>query len=150
MYSKNFFRKIFLPTNPVWSCLLLGDPSIHDLKTAVSYVEYKEIRNKNPPWQHTTDDNFSNRTTGVSEQRMGVLYNCVLGGKRSLRMDDFVSTLYKTFIGRQRAFVNSVTSAVASGKARRTRVITEYWEKKRSRAMLSPIKMGPGKMKLSQ
>ena len=113
LYSEKFFDKLLknlLPTITVWSYLLLGDLSRHDLKTSTSYLQYKEKRMKSPPRQHTTADNFTNGTTGVSEQRMAVLYNCVLGGTHSSRMDDFVLTLNETFLGRQGIFVDSITS----------------------------------------
>ena len=99
LHSEKFFDKLLknlLPTITVWSYLLLGDLSRHDLKTSTSYLQYKEKRMKSPPRQHTTADNLANETIGVSEQRMGVLYSCVLEGtaseKKRERFEKFTNT----------------------------------------------------------
>ena len=132
MFSEKFCSEIlkwFFPTVPLWSSLLLGNLSRHG--STASYKIYKQNLVKNPRVEHDISETFlhSNRTTGVSEKRMGTLYNTMLGGKKVCRLDDFVRLLKNCQDGLQRMFTDSLLSPNAT-----SRVVKENWDKKRSRA----------------
>ena len=136
LYSEGFFQAVLkqlIPTIPLWSGLLLGDLSRHGPKIA-PYMSYKSQQLKHPRTQHTFDDSFtgSNRTTGISEKRMGDLYNSLLGGKQAARLDDLVIMLHENVLGMQRIFADSVTSRMRPTS--KAKVLRESWDKRRGKA----------------
>ena len=77
---------------------------------------------------------------------MGDLYNSLLGGKQAARLDDFVSLLYDNVLGMQRMFTDSITSlSVDSVPTKKAKVVTESWNKTRSRKPKLSYQKGSGR-----
>ena len=135
LYAPNFFPTILanlLPTVPLWSGLLLGNLSRHG--ESKDYENYAQNLIKHPRINHTFNENFvtSNRTTGISEKRMGDLYNSLLGGKQAARLDDIVALLHENILGMQKMFSDSVTTKIIKSD-KTTNVLHEQWDKKRGK-----------------
>ena len=132
MHSDTFISDIMkrlIPTMPLWNRFMLGDLSRHG--TSSTYLEYKVYKQKNPTLSFDTKESFvvSSRTTGISEKRMGVLFQTLQGGKKKCRLDDFIRSFHQDQIGIQRIFFDSV---VNQPKSKRTsNVMTEQWKKSR-------------------
>ena len=134
LFCQNFASKLLtqlMPTAPLWSGFLLGDLSRHG--TAKLYKDYKEFQLRNPKYNYNAASTMKpiDRTTGVSEKRMSVLYHSQLENKKSCRLDDFVNLLYEDLQGMNRVFSDAVLAKNAARK-RNKEVITEKWEKSRN------------------
>ena len=129
--------KNLMPTAPLWSGLLLNDLSRHG--NTIAYIQYKAQRIATTT---TLKDNFmtflqDNRTIGVSERRMGVMYDIQVDSRSKVRLDDFFRMVNDDIVGIQRTFSDEYR--MKPGKRKRNKiVIEESWEKKRKRA---PVKV---------
>ena len=134
LYAPNFFPTILanLPTVPLWSGLLLGNLSRHG--ESKDYENYAQNLIKHPRINQTFNENFvaSDRTTGISEKRMGDLYNSLLGGKQAARLDDIVTLLHENILGMQKMFSDSVTTKIIKSD-KTTNVLHEHWDKKQGK-----------------
>ena len=70
------------------------------------------------------------RSNGVMEKRMSVLYNNQLERKRPCRLDDFVNLVFDDLLGMNREFGKSILSRT-SKSVRNKKAIKEEWNKKR-------------------
>ncbi|KAJ8038088.1 Sentrin-specific protease 2 [Holothuria leucospilota] len=135
----SFFHQIvrnLLPTSPFWSGLLLGDLSRH-----------KSVTHTN------TQPNMTSRTIGISEQRMGVLKNNQLSGKRYNRLDEFFAVFANDIIGLERKFRDTVIlkrqSSLDPIKRSRNKsnkrlvTIQEEWAKRTPRKQKAPFQTPP-------
>ena len=95
-------------------------------------MAYKEKRNS-AGWKRAVSiKSFTkdNRTIGVSERRMGVLFNQQLGGAIKMQIDDFVREVHEDLIGMQRIFADQYREKRRRQAASNT-ILEEKWDKKR-------------------
>ena len=85
------------------------------------------------------------RSNGVMEKRMSVLYNNELERMKPCRLDDFVNLVFDDLLGMNQMFGDSVLSKT-SKSVRKKKVIKEEWNKKRIPKKEKPsYQIGPGK-----
>ena len=132
-YRPTFIEEIierFIGTVPLWSGLLLGNLTRHCESAA--YMKYKEKRIFSGTKLADNFKNFTkdNRTIGVSERRMGVLFNQQLVGTIKMRLDDFVREVHEDLVGIQRIFADQFRERKKKQLANSI-LLEEKWDKKR-------------------
>ena len=114
----------------LWSGLLLGNLTRHG--EGVTYMTYEEKRIFGGTKLADNCKSFTkdNRTIGVSERRMGVLFNQQLGGTIKMRLGDFAREVHEDLIGMQRTFADQYREKRRRQAASNT-ILEEKWDKKR-------------------
>jgi len=131
-YKPSFIHDInerFMGTIPLWSGLLLGNLRRHG--EGAAYMAYKEKRIFSGMTLANNFKSFTkdNRTLGVSDRIMRVLFNQQLGGTIKVRLDDFVREVHEDLIGMQRIFADQYRKK-RRRQAARNGILEEKWDKK--------------------
>ena len=124
--------KLYMPTLPLWSTLMLGDVRRHSSLYSNIKVQHMFHHNKAlsliPP-----------RTTGSQERRFGILKSLVLQGQKASRMDDFAVILKEHFCAVEKDYTATYCrkrqtrqSTAASSTA--TQPLEEEWAKRQKRS----------------
>ncbi|CAM4769922.1 unnamed protein product [Rotaria magnacalcarata] len=122
----------FMPTLPIWSNLLLGDLNRHRRRIVRSYESIIRL-------------NKEQRTTAISERRMGIVKRNQLGGVVHLRLDVLLSILVPDMLSMVDEYWNTLLSycstsisnssdnSIINIDEQRLKPIEERWRQKVSR-----------------
>jgi hypothetical protein len=109
-------HKLFMPTAPIWSDLLIGDLSRHG---------------KSKPYQDCQNSNTPIRGNTSIEKRFQILKDIMFGGKPIHRLDEFSGRLkIHTETLQNMAIVKSIKTQRADKKGRSIKTVQEEWSKK--------------------
>ena len=148
LYSDTLVERLLkqlLPTTRLWNRFLLGDLQRHG--TSNVYKCYGQYRAANAINMASQKENLFpiERSNGVMEKRISVLYNNQLERKKPCRLDDFVNLVFDDLLGMNRMFGDSILLKT-SKSVRNKKVIKEEWNKKRITKKEKPsYQIGSGK-----